>query len=34
MPAIKRILIGKPISSEDEGHQRLRKLIALPVLRL
>ena len=31
MPAIKRILIGKPISSEDEGHQRLRKLIALPV---
>lgn len=31
MPAIKRILIGKPISSEDEGHQRLRKTIALPV---
>ena len=31
MPAVKRILIGKPISSEDEGHQRLRKLIALPV---
>ncbi len=31
MPAFKRFLIGKPISSEDEGHQRLRKLIALPV---
>ncbi|CAN5666441.1 APC family permease [soil metagenome] len=31
MPALKRILIGKPISSEDEGHQRLRKLVALPV---
>ena len=31
MPALKRILIGKPISSEDEGHQRLRKIIALPV---
>ncbi len=31
MPGLKRILIGKPISSEDEGHQRLRKLIALPV---
>ena len=31
MPALKQILIGKPISSEDEGHQRLRKIIALPV---
>ena len=31
MPALKRVLIGKPISSEDEGHQRLRKVIALPV---
>ncbi|MEQ1874005.1 MAG: APC family permease [Ilumatobacteraceae bacterium] len=31
MPALKRILIGKPISSEDEGHQRLRKVVALPV---
>ncbi len=31
MPPLKRILIGSPISSEDEGHQRLRKLIALPV---
>ena len=31
MPALKRLLIGKPISSEDEGHQRLRKVVALPV---
>ena len=31
MPPLKRILIGNPISSEDEGHQRLRKIIALPV---
>jgi amino acid transporter len=31
MASIKRVLIGKPISSADEGHQRLRKLIALPV---
>ncbi len=31
MGALKRILLGKPISSEDEGHQRLRKVIALPV---
>ncbi len=31
MPPIKRILVGKPLSSADEGHQRLRKLIALPV---
>ena len=31
MPPLKRILIGSPISSEDEGHQRLRKIIALPV---
>ena len=29
--SIKRVLVGKPISSADEGHQRLRKLIALPV---
>jgi amino acid transporter len=28
---LKRVLIGSPISSADEGHQRLRKLIALPV---
>jgi amino acid transporter len=31
VPALKRFLIGKPISSEDEAHQRLRKIIALPV---
>ena len=31
MPALKRILIGKPISSEDEAHQRLRKIVSLPV---
>jgi amino acid transporter len=31
MGRLKRFLIGSPISSEDEGHQRLRKLIALPV---
>jgi len=31
MPALKQILLGKPLSSEDEGHQRLRKSIALPV---
>ncbi len=31
MSPLKRILIGSPISSEDEGHQRLRKIIALPV---
>ena len=28
---LKRLLIGKPISSEEEAHQRLRKLVALPV---
>ena len=31
MPALKKILIGKPLSSEDEQHQRLSKKIALPV---
>jgi amino acid transporter len=31
MLGLKRFLIGSPISSEDEAHQRLRKLIALPV---
>lgn len=31
MSALKRWLIGKPISSEEEGHQRLRKFVALPV---
>ena len=28
---LKRLLIGKPISSEEQEHQRLRKLIALPI---
>jgi amino acid transporter len=28
---LKRVLLGQPISSEDAHHQRLRKLIALPV---
>src|SRR6478736_2031372 len=31
MPRLKHVLIGKPISSEEEAHQRLRKIIALPV---
>ena len=29
--SLKRLLIGKPISSEEQEHQRLRKLIALPI---
>ncbi len=28
---LKRILVGRPIPSADERHQRLRKIIALPV---
>jgi len=28
---LKRLVIGKPIASSEEHHQRLRKLIALPV---
>ena len=28
---VKRILVGKPIASADLEHQRIRKLIALPV---
>ena len=31
MAALKRFLIGKPLSSNDEQHQRLSKTIALPV---
>ncbi|MEO8264720.1 MAG: APC family permease [Ilumatobacteraceae bacterium] len=31
MPSLKKLLIGKPISSEEQEHQRLRKLIALPI---
>jgi amino acid transporter len=28
---LKRLLIGSPIATSDEGHQRLRKRVALPV---
>lgn len=31
MAALKQILLGKPLSSADEHHQRLSKKIALPV---
>src|SRR3982074_2112690 len=31
MRSLKEVLIGKPISSEEQEHQRLRKLIALPI---
>ncbi|MBU6241096.1 MAG: APC family permease [Acidobacteria bacterium] len=31
MSRIKEFLIGKPLSSADEGHQRLSRVIALPV---
>ena len=31
MAALKKILLGKPLSSADEHHQRLSKKIALPV---
>ncbi len=31
MPRVKRALLGAPLSSAEEQHQRLRKLIALPV---
>ena len=31
MTLAKRVLIGRPIATSEEGHQRLRKLIALPV---
>jgi amino acid transporter len=27
----KRLLVGRPLASAEEGHQRLRKIIALPV---
>ena len=27
----KRLLIGRPIATAEEGHQRLRKRVALPV---
>ncbi|MGI8662410.1 MAG: APC family permease [Acidimicrobiales bacterium] len=28
---LKRVLVGKPLASADEGHQRLRKFVALAV---
>jgi amino acid transporter len=28
---LKRVLIGKPIATSEEGHQRLRKRVALPI---
>jgi amino acid transporter len=31
MAALKRILIGKPLASDEEQHQRLSRVIALPV---
>ena len=31
MSIAKRLLIGKPIATSEEGHQRLSKRIALPV---
>src|SRR3954470_16171391 len=27
----KRVLVGRPLASAEEGHHRLRKIIALPV---
>src|SRR6476659_9429808 len=31
MSIAKRVLIGRPIATSEEGHQRLKKRIALPV---
>ena len=32
MPSLlKRVLVGRPLASSEEGHQRIRKFIALPV---
>ena len=31
MSLAKRILIGRPIATSEEGHQRLRKRVALPI---
>ena len=31
LQALKRLFIGQPIATADEGHQRLSKKIALPV---
>jgi len=31
MASIKKFLIGEPLSTDEEQHQRLRKVVALPV---
>jgi amino acid transporter len=31
LETLKRVLIGRPIATSEEGHHRLRKLVALPV---
>jgi amino acid transporter len=31
LETLKRLLIGRPIATSEEGHHRLRKLVALPV---
>ena len=31
LDSLKRVLIGRPIATSEEGHHRLRKLVALPV---
>jgi amino acid transporter len=31
LQALKRLVIGRPIASSEEQHQRLRKIVALPV---
>ena len=28
---LKRLLVGRPLATHEEGHQRIRKLVALPV---
>ena len=28
---LKRLLVGRPLATSEEQHQRLRKLVALPV---
>jgi amino acid transporter len=30
-PVLKRLLVGRPLATSEEGHQRLRKFVALPV---
>jgi amino acid transporter len=31
LPTLKRLLVGRPLATSEEGHQRLRKFVALPV---